>query len=79
MHAVIMRPAGMRGNGHTILLNKKKTGNALVEWKNPPKETQCENSMKFSITQILREIKFEDSRRAKSAIFTYLEALDLDF
>ena len=33
----------------------------------------------FSVTQILREIKCEDSRSAKSAIFTYLEALDLDF
>ena len=26
----------------------------------------------FSVTQILREIKFEDSRSAKSAIFTHL-------
>ena len=33
----------------------------------------------FSITQILREIKFEDSKIAKSAIFTNLEALNLDF
>ena len=33
----------------------------------------------FSITQILREINFEDSRRAKSAILTHLEALDFDF
>ena len=33
----------------------------------------------FAITQILREIKFEDSRSAKSAIFTHLEALNFDF
>ena len=33
----------------------------------------------FSITQILREIKFEDSRSAKSTIFTHLEALNFDF
>ena len=33
----------------------------------------------FSITQILREINFGDSKSAKSAVLTYLEALDLDF
>ena len=33
----------------------------------------------FSITQILREIKIEDSRSAKSAIFINLEALNFDF
>ena len=33
----------------------------------------------FSITQILREINFEDSRSAKSAILTHLEALNFDF
>ena len=33
----------------------------------------------FSITQILREINFEDSRSAKSAILTDLEALNFDF
>ena len=31
----------------------------------------------FSITEILREIRFWYSRSAKSAIFTYLEALKL--
>ena len=33
----------------------------------------------FSITQILREISFGDSRSAKSAISTHLEALNVDF
>ena len=33
----------------------------------------------FCITQILREINFEDSWSAKSAISTHLEALNLDF
>ena len=33
----------------------------------------------FSITQILREIKFEESRSAKSAILTHLEALNFAF
>ena len=33
----------------------------------------------FCITQILREINFWDSRSAKSAILTHLEALDFDF
>ena len=33
----------------------------------------------FSITQILREINFRDSRTAKSAFFAILEALNLDF
>ena len=33
----------------------------------------------FYITQILREIKFWDSRSAKSAILTHLEALNSDF
>ena len=35
--------------------------------------------MIFFITQILRKIKFGDSRSAKSAIFTHLEALNFDF
>ena len=33
----------------------------------------------FSITQILREINFEDSRSAKTAIFAILEALNFVF
>ena len=33
----------------------------------------------FSISQILREINFEESRSAKSAIVTHLEALDFNF
>ena len=33
----------------------------------------------FSIIHILREINFWDSRSAKSAILTHLEALDFDF
>ena len=32
----------------------------------------------FSATQILREIKFWDSRSAESAILTHLEALNFD-
>ena len=33
----------------------------------------------FSITQILREIKFGEFGSAKSAILTHLEALNFDF
>ena len=33
----------------------------------------------FSITQTLREINFGDSRGAKSASSTYLEAVNFDF
>ena len=33
----------------------------------------------FAITQILREIKFGDSRSAKSTILTHLEAIDFEF
>ena len=33
----------------------------------------------FSITLILREINFGDSRSAKSTILTHLEALNFDF
>ena len=33
----------------------------------------------FSITQILREINFWDSRSAKAAILTHLEGLNFDF
>ena len=33
----------------------------------------------FSFTQILREINFEESRSAKSAILTHFEALNFDF
>ena len=33
----------------------------------------------FSVNQILREINFWDSRSAKSAILTHLEALKCDF
>ena len=32
----------------------------------------------FAITQILREIKFEDYKSAKSAIVTHLEAMNFD-
>ena len=34
--------------------------------------------MNFSITQILREIRFWDSRREKSSILTLLKALTFD-
>ena len=33
----------------------------------------------FCITEILREINFEDCRSAKSAILSHLEALNFDF
>ena len=33
----------------------------------------------FSVTRILREINFGNSRRAKSAISKHLEALNFDF
>ena len=33
----------------------------------------------FSVAQILRKIKFGDSRSAKSAILTHLEVLNFDF
>ena len=33
----------------------------------------------FSVTQILREINFGDSRSVKSAILTHLKALNFDF
>ena len=33
----------------------------------------------FAIIQILREINFEHSRSAKSAIVTHLEALNFEF
>ena len=33
----------------------------------------------FSITQILRDIKFEDSRMAKSVILILLDALNFDY
>ena len=42
--------------------------------------TQCENTMNFlSLDHILREINFGDSRSAKYAIVTHLEALNIDF
>ena len=37
------------------------------------------DSQYFCVTQILREINFEDSRSEKSAMLTHLEALKLDF
>ena len=43
------------------------------------RSTQCGKFHEFSITQILREINFWDSRSAKSAILTHLEALKCDF
>ena len=33
----------------------------------------------FAITQILREINFDDSKSAKSAILTHLEILNFEF
>ena len=41
--------------------------------------TQFGKKQNFAVTQILREINFEDSRSAKSTIFTHLEALNFDF
>ena len=43
-----------------------------------PKSTVWK-SQDFSIAQILREINFEDSRSAKSAILAHLEALNFGF
>ena len=43
------------------------------------KGTTVEKFHDFCIIQILREIKFEDSHIAKSAILTHLEALNFDF
>ena len=40
---------------------------------------QCGKFQDFSVIQILREIKFGDSRNAKSAILTHLELLDFVF
>ena len=40
---------------------------------------QCGKFQNFSITQILREINFGDSKSAKSAILTHLEALNFNF
>ena len=37
------------------------------------------NIHNFSVTQILREINFKDSRDAKLTTFTNLEALNFDF
>ena len=42
-------------------------------------ETQCGNFIIFSIIQTLREINFEDSWNANSAILQHLEALNFDF
>ena len=47
----------------------KKNGNIVTVWK----------FHDYSITHILREINFGDSRSAKSAIFAILEALIFDF
>ena len=41
--------------------------------------TTMGKSHDFLITHILREINFWDSRRAKSAILTHLEAPKIDF
>ena len=40
--------------------------------------TQCGNFIIFSITQILREINFEDSRSPKSVILTHLKGLNFE-
>ena len=39
----------------------------------------CEKIQDFSVTQILREINFWDSKNAKLAILTHLEPLNFDF
>ena len=55
---------------------KSKVGNTvfLIVWR-----SQCANFNDFSSFSILREIKFEDSRGAKSAILTHLKGLNFDF
>ena len=40
---------------------------------------QCVNSIYFSVMQILREINFEDSWSAKSAIFPHVQVLNYEF
>ena len=45
----------------------------------PPPYPTVWKFQEFSITQILREIRFWDFRSAKSAIFTHLEGLNFDF
>ena len=55
-------------------------GKPSTEKKEKPTKKVLSNIVKislFCIAQILREIKFEDSRSAKSTIFTHLEALNL--
>ena len=42
-------------------------------------KAQCGKFHDFSITQILREINFGDSRSAKTAIFIQLETFNFDF
>jgi len=46
-----------------------KSSNLLAEWK----------FHDFTVTQLLREINFWDSRSAKFGISTHFEALNLDF
>ena len=44
-----------------------------------PKLFIVQKIQNFTATQILREINFVDSKSAKSAFLTHLEALNLDF
>ena len=57
------------GRGKKGLRPSKGSKTPFTEWK----------FHSFSIIHILREINFGDSRSAKSAIFTVLEALNFDF
>ena len=70
----------------SVSIDKNTEGGVMKILRNPGINcqhqvilSQCGNFMIFPITQILREIKFGDSRSAKSAILTHLEALNWDF
>ena len=63
-----MKNRNLRGQRCINQNNCKQQSDQITVWK----------IHDISITQILREIKFGDSRSPKSAIYTHLEALNFD-
>ena len=63
-----MKNRNLRGQRCINQNNCKQQSDQITVWK----------IHDISITQILREIKFGDSRSSKSAIYTHLEALNFD-
>ena len=69
MKVIILDPPR---NTDSVVLSSTKMENLILL-------AQCGNFQKFPATQTIHENSFRDSKSAKSAFLTHLEALNFDF